>query len=134
MGNNIKISKTHGLLNKMLFSLYTSLCLGTATCASCRLPQRQSFFHLLNTVLHRFQTSQVFIRAIYSFVFWFENDFLQIYSQLYITACIKNCVYNNFNLCCYFKSSTIERLYKSFSFVNSSVQISSLNQKFLEVL
>ena len=44
-------------------------------------------------------------------------------SQLDITACIKNCVYNNFNLCCYFMSSIIERLYKSISFINSSVQI-----------
>ena len=50
-------------------------------------------------------------------------------SQLDITACIKNRVYNNFNLRCYFTSSIIERLYRSFSFI-SSVQI----QLALEIL
>ena len=34
------------------------------------------------------------------------------FSQLDITASFKNCVYNNFNLRCYFMSSIIERLYK----------------------
>ena len=49
------------------------------------------------------------------------------FTQLDITACIKNCVWNNYNLCCYFMSSLIERLYKSFSFLSSSVPISSLS-------
>ena len=38
------------------------------------------------------------------------------------TACIKKRVYNNIYLS-YFMSWIIERLYKSFSFKNSSVQI-----------
>ena len=36
------------------------------------------------------------------------------FSQLDITACTKNCVYNNFNLCCYFMSSIIEHLQSLF--------------------
>ena len=35
-------------------------------------------FHFLNKVVCEFQTSQVIIRAVYSFVFWFENDFHQV--------------------------------------------------------
>ena len=46
------------------------------------------------------------------------------FSLLDITACIKNCIYNNFHLHCYFMSLIKERL-----------QIfSSLNLKFLEIL
>ena len=59
--------------------------------------------------------SQVIICAAYSFVF-------SKLSCLDIIARIKNCVYKNLNLC-YFMSTIIERLYKSFSFINSSVQI-----------
>ena len=36
------------------------------------------FFQFLNTVLREFQTSQVIIRTVCSFVFWFENDFHQV--------------------------------------------------------
>ena len=32
------------------------------------------------------------------------------FSQLDMTACIKSCVYNNFNFRCYFMSWIIERL------------------------
>ena len=73
-----KISKTHRLLNKMWFSLSALLSV-TATCASFASSMAE-FFQFLDTVLReitqKFQTSQVIICAIYSFVFWFENVFL----------------------------------------------------------
>ena len=73
-----------------LLSVYCNLCFLSPS-------SRAEFFHFLNTIMRGFWTSQVIIRTAYSFVFWFENSFPKL-SQLDITACIKNCVYNNFNL------------------------------------
>ena len=85
------------------FSLFT------ATCASCRLPQRQNFFiswtkYFANFKRHKWS----FVLYIVSFS-GLKMIFTK-FSQLDITACIKNCVYNNFNLHCYFMPSIIERL------------------------
>ena len=104
------------LVLSLPFSLFT------ATCASCGLPERESFF------ISWTQYSANFKRHKWSFVpYIISFSGLKIVfsklSQLDITACIKNCVYNNFNLRCYFMSSVIERLYRSFSFIKSSVQI-----------
>ena len=93
----------------------------TTSCASCRLPQRQSFFIFWT------QYSANFKRHKWSFVLLIVSFsglkmIFPKFNQLDITACIKNCVYNNFNLR-YFMFSIIERLYKSFSFINSSLQI-----------
>ena len=59
-----------------VISLCPSLCL-----LWLALPSPSSveeFFPFFDTVLRKFQTPQVIIRAVYSFVFWFENDFLQV--------------------------------------------------------
>ena len=73
--------KTHGLLNKScsLFALL-SVC-----CDLSFLPPSSTaeFFHFLNTVLREFETSQLIIRAIYSFDFWSENDFPQAWPAGY---------------------------------------------------
>ena len=82
-GRNTKISKTHRLLNRILFSLCLSLCL-----MGLVLPVAE-FFHFLDTVLREFYTSQVIICTVYSFVFWFKNSFLQVKQARYHTACIK---------------------------------------------
>ena len=117
-------------------NLYLSLpfaSLFTATWASCRLPQRQSFFFSWTQYSTSFKP-QKWSLLLYIVLFSGLKVIFSKLSQLYITACIKNCVYNNFDFCCYFMSSSIEHLYKSFSFVNSSVQLSNLNLKFLEIL
>ena len=102
---NIKNSRIieQNLVLSFPFSLFT------ATCASCRLPQRQNFFiswtkYFANFKRHKWS----FVLYIVSFS-GLKMIFTK-FSQLDITACIKNCVYNNFNLCCYFMSSIIERL------------------------
>ena len=98
------------------FSLFT------ATCASCRLPQRQSFFISLTQYSVNFKRNKwSFVPYIVSFS-GLKMVFSKL-SQLDITSCIKDCVCNNFNLRRYFMSSVIEHLYRSFSFINSSVQI-----------
>ena len=79
------------LVLSLPFSLFT------ATCAYCSLPQWQSFFvswtqYSANFKRHRW----LFVLYIVSF-----SDLKMVFSklsQLDITACIKNCVYNNFNL------------------------------------
>ena len=73
-GSNTKILKTHRILNKILFSLCPSLCLPDLCFLS---PQWQSFFISWTQYSANFKR-QVIICAIYSFVFWFENDFLQV--------------------------------------------------------
>ena len=85
------------LVLSLPFSLFT------ATCASCRLPQRQSFF------ISWVQYSSNCKRHKWSFVPYIVlfSGLKMVFSklsQLDITACIKNCVYNNFNLRCYFMS------------------------------
>ena len=85
------------------FSLFT------ATCASCRLPQQQNFFiswtkYFVNFKCHKWSF------VLYIVLFSGLKMIFTKFSQLDITACIKNCVYNNFNLRCYFMSSIIERL------------------------
>ena len=101
-----------------------------------RLPQRQSFF---SSWIHWTQysaklrrilnvTSDHSCRKMFRFLVW--KWFSPSYAWLDITTCIKNRVSNNSNLRC-FMFSIIERLYKSFSVINSSVQIfAKLNQKF----
>ena len=102
------------------FSLPFSLF--TATCASCRLPRRQSFS------ISWTQYSANFKRRKWTFVphivlfYGLKMVFFRL-RQLDITACIKNCVYSNFNLRCYFMSSLIESVYRFFSFINFFVQI-----------
>ena len=93
----------------------------TPTSASCRLPEWKSFFiswtqHSVNFNCHKWS----FVPYIVLFS-GLKMVFSKL-SQLDITACIKNCVYNNFNLH-YFMSSIVECLYRSLSFLNSSVQI-----------
>ena len=107
-----------------LFALRFSLF--TATWASCHLPQRQSFFFSWTQYSTSFKP-QKWSLLLYIVLFSSLKVIFSKLSQLDITACIKNCVYNNFDFCCYFMSSSIEHLYKSFSFVNSSVQLSNLN-------
>ena len=112
---NSRITEQNLVLS-LPFSLFT------ATCASCRLPQWQSFF------ISWTQYSAMFKCHKWSFVPYIVSYsalkmvFSKL-SQLDITACIKNCVYNNFNLRYFMSSITTERLYKSFSFINSSAQI-----------
>ena len=85
------------------FSLFT------ATCASCRLPQRQNFFISWAKYFASFKRHKwSFVLYIVSFS-GLKMIFTK-FSQLDITACIKNCVYNNFNLHCYFMSWIIEHL------------------------
>ena len=80
----------------------------TAACASCRLPQQQNFFiswtkYFTNSKRYKWS----FVLYIVSFS-GLKMIFTK-FSQLDITACIKNCVYNNFNLLL-FISSFVERL------------------------
>ena len=113
---------THRLLNKSYFLFAFSLFI--ATCASCCLPKWQSFFISWTQYSTNFKCYKwSFVPYIVSFS-GLKMVFSKL-SQLDITACIKSCVFNNFNLR-YFMSSIIEHLCKSFSFINSSVQ-SSLN-------
>ena len=119
-GKQHKNIETHRLLNKVLFSLCPSLCF--ATSAPCCLLQWQSFF------IYWTQYSANFKCHKWSFVLYIVSfsGLKMVFpksSQLDITACIKNCVYNNFNLHCYSMSSIIGCLYRSFSLINSSVQI-----------
>ena len=85
------------------FSLFT------ATCGSCRFPPRQNFFiswtkYFVNFKCHKW--SSVLYIVSFSGLKMIFNKF----TQLDFTACIKNCVYNNFNLSCNFMSLIIERL------------------------
>ena len=100
----------------MPFSLFT------VTCASCCLPQRQSFFISWTQCSVNFKCQKCSF-MLYIVLFSGLKMVFSKLNKLDITVYIKNCVYNNFNLCCYFMSSVIERLYKSFSFINSLVQI-----------
>ena len=115
-----QISRIHRLLNKILFSLCPSLCFLRLILPASFLNGRVFSFlgHSTPRILN--------VTSDHSCRIWFLFFRLKMIfsksSQLDITACIKNCVYNNFNLC-YFMSSIIKRLYKSFSFINSSVQI-----------
>ena len=102
---NIKNSRIieQNLVLSFPFSLFT------ATCASCRLPQRQNFFiswtkYFANFKRHKWS----FVLYIVSFS-GLKMIFTK-FSQLDITSCINNCVYHNFNLRCYFMSSNIEHL------------------------
>ena len=102
---NIKNSRIveQNLILSLPFSLFTRAC------ASCRLPQR----------FKRHKWS--FMCPIY-FRFLVENGFLQVKPAR--CHCLhKKTVYNNFNICYFMSSITTERLYKSFSFINSSAQI-----------
>ena len=85
------------------FSLFT------ATWGSCRFPPRQNFFiswtkYFVNFKCHK--GSLVLCIVSFSGLKMIFSKF----SQVVITACIKHCVYNKFNLHCYFMSSIIERL------------------------
>ena len=118
-GSNTKISKTHRLLNKVLLSFFVLLSVYCDLRFLC-LPQRQSFFS--SSTLQNYEefwTPQGIASALYSFVFYFENNFLQLNIATFIT----NQIYSNFNLHYFMSSITSERLYKSLSFINSSVQI-----------
>ena len=72
-GSKTKIFKTHRLLNKILFSLCPFLCLLQLVLPVAFLNGRVFSFLEYST-----QMSQVIIRVVYSFVFWFENGFLQV--------------------------------------------------------
>ena len=54
-----------------VLSVYCDLCFLSPSSMA-------ELFHFLSKVVCEFQTSQVIIRAVYSFVFWFENDFHQV--------------------------------------------------------
>ena len=119
-GSNIKISKTHSLLNKLLSYPSLPFSLVTATCASFTFLNSRVF-----SVLGQ-STSQILnvtndhsCRIQFRFFSGLKMVFSKL-SQLDMTACIKNCVCNNFNLR-YFMSSIIESLYKSFSFIDQGV-------------
>ena len=96
----------------MPFSLFT------ATCVSCRLPQRQSFFISWTQYSANLKCDKwSFVRYIVSF-----SGLKMVFSKLSQFDVTTHCAYLNFNLHFYFMSSIIERLCKSFSFINS-VQI-----------
>ena len=106
---NIKNSR----IVKQNLVLYFPFSLFIATCASCHLPQQQNFFiswtkYDANFKCHKWS----FVLYIVLF-FGLKMIFIK-YSHLDITACIKNCVCNNFNLHCYFMSSITERLQISY--------------------
>ena len=70
----------------------------TATSASCCLPQQQSFLISWTQFSANFKHHRgSFVPYIVLFS-GLKMVFSKL-SQLDITACIKNCVYNNFNLC-----------------------------------
>ena len=100
---NIKISLI--IEQNLVLSLHFSLF--TATFLSCGLPQQQSFF------IPWTQYSVTFKCHKWSFVLYIVSFsglkmIFSKFSQLDITACIKSCVYDNFNLCCCSMSSIIE--------------------------
>ena len=111
---NIKNSKQN-LVLLLPFSLFT------VTCASYGLPQRQSFFISWRQYSANFKHHKWSFLP-YIVLFSGSKVFFSLSSQLDTTACIKNCIYNNFNFRC-FMSSIVELLYKSFSLISSSVQI-----------
>ena len=118
---NIKNSRIieQNLVLSFPFSLFT------ATCASCRLPQRQNFFiswtkYFANFKRHKWS----FMLYIVSFS-GLKMIFTK-FSQLDITACIKNCVYKQLQFTLLFHVFNY-RTSTNLSFVNTSVQISSLN-------
>ena len=97
----------------------------TATYATCRLPQRQNFFiswtkYFANFKRHKWS----FVLYIVSFS-GLKMIFTK-FSQLDITACIKNCVYKQLQFTLLFHVFNY-RTSTNLSFVNTSVQISSLN-------
>ena len=101
----------HNLILSLPFSLYT------ATCASCRLPQRHSFF------ISWTQCSANFKRHKWSFVPYIVSfsGLKMVFSklsQLHITACVKNCLqYLQFTLIHVFNYTNIYTnflLYKYF--------------------
>ena len=101
---NIKNSQIieQNLVLSLPFSLFTVIC------AYCFLPQWQSFFiswtqYSTNFKCHKWSF------VLYIFLFSGLKMVFSKFSQLDINACIKNCVYNNFNLH-YFMSSRIEHL------------------------
>ena len=114
---NIKNSQIieQNLVLSFLFSLFT------ATCVFCCLSQWQNSWTQYFTNFKHHKWSFVLCIVLFSALKMIFSKF----SQLDIATCLKNSVYNNFNLHCYFMSSIIEHL--QISFVNSSVQISSLN-------
>ena len=125
---NIKNSRI--IQQSLVLSFHFSLF--TATCASCCLPQRQNFFiswtkYFTNFKRHKWS----FVLYIVSFS-GLKMIFTK-FSQLDITACIKNCVYKQLQFTLLFHVFNY-RTSTNLSFVNTSVQISSLNQKFLEIL
>ena len=102
---NIKNSQIieQNLVLSFPFSLFT------AACASCCLPHRQSFFISSTKYVANFKHRK-WSFVLYIVLFSCLKMIFTKFSQLDIAACIKNCVYNNFNLRCYFMSSIIERL------------------------
>ena len=106
------------LLNKILFSLCHSLCLLKLMLHVAFLRVFPFLGHSTLRILNVASDHSCRVQFSFSGLIMVFSKF----SQLDITACIKSCVYNNFNLR-YFMSSIIERLQKSFSFINSSVQI-----------
>ena len=102
---NIKNSQIieQNLVLSFPFSLFT------AACASCCLPHRQNFFISSTKYVANFKHRK-WSFVLYIVLFSCLKMIFTKFSQLDIAACIKNCVYNNFNLRCYFMSSIIERL------------------------
>ena len=93
---NIKNSR----IVKQNLVLYFPFSLFIATCASCHLPQQQNFFiswtkYDANFKCHKWS----FVLYIVLF-FGLKMIFIK-YSNLDITACIKNCVCNNFKTSIY---------------------------------
>ena len=74
--------------------LFLPFSLFIATCTSCRLLQRRGLIISWTIYSANFK-HEVVIRAVYSFVFWFENGFLQVKPSRY--HCLhKKTVYSNF--------------------------------------
>ena len=83
-------------------SVYCNLCF--------LLPSSSAeFFHFFNKVCRKF-IHRKWSFVLYIVLFSSLKMIFTKFSQLDIPACIKNWVYNNFNLHCYFMSSIIERL------------------------
>ena len=130
-GSNTKISKIHGLLNKILFCFCPSPYLQRLVLSVAFL--NGSFFiswtqYSANVKRHKWS----FVSCIVSF-----SGLKMVFSklnQLDVIACIKNCVHNSFDLS-YFMSSVIEHLYKSFSLIDKFFCTNlALMKKFLEIL
>ena len=89
------------------FSLITATC--RLVLPAAFLNSKAEFINFSSKVLREFKRHK-WSFVLYIVLFSGLKIIFTKFSQLDITACIKSCVYNNFNLRCHFMSSIIERL------------------------